>query len=221
MENHSDNDAGEAGPWIKDGLLFVVSAPSGAGKTTLCKEVVKYIPDIRHSVSYTTRTARPSETDGCDYHFVSIDKFKNMVDEDAFMEWAVVHGNYYGTSRKELTELLRSGADLILDIDSNGARQIKKTFSNGVFCYILPPSFTHLRERLMVRKGDSIDEIDRRMKVAGEEVKDYRMYDYLIINDNFDKALEELKSVIISARIRVQRLKSSWVENNFFDKRGG
>jgi len=221
MEIHRDHEGGEAGPWIRDGLLVVVSAPSGAGKTTLCKEVVKYTPDIQHSVSYTTRSARPSEVDGSDYHFVSVETFKNMIDEDAFIEWAIVHGNYYGTSRKELTVLLNSGIDLILDIDSNGAKQIRKTFRNGLFCYILPPSITELRERLMVRKGDSIDEINRRMKVAGEEVKDYRMYDYLIINDNFDRALAELKSVIVSARIRVERINSAWVENNFFEKRGG
>ena len=144
-----------------------------------------------------------------------------MIDEDAFIEWAIVHANYYGTSRKELTELLNRGTDLILDIDSNGANQIRKTFRNGVFCYILPPSFTELRERLMVRKGDSIDEINRRMKVACEEVKDYRMYDYLIIKDDFDRALAELRSVIMSAKIRVERINREWVENNFFDKRGG
>lgn len=221
MEIQSEYEMGEAGPWKREGLLFVVSAPSGAGKTTLCKEVIKYIPDLQHSVSYTTRSARPSETDGRDYHFVSVDTFKKMIDEDAFIEWAVVHSNYYGTSRKELTELLNSGTDLILDIDSNGAKQIKNTFRNGVFCYILPPSFTDLRERLMVRKGDSMDEINRRMKVAGEEVKDYRMYDYLIINEDFDRALAELKSVIVSARIRVERINSAWVENNFIEKRGG
>src|SRR4030065_1372617 len=220
MEIHRDHEGGEAGPWIRDGLLIVVSAPSCAVKTTLGKEVVKYIPDIQHSVSYTTRSARPSEVDGSDYHFVSVGTFKNMIDEDAFIEWAVVHGNYYGTSRKELTVLLNSGIDLILDIDSNGAKQIRKTFRNGLFCYILPPSFAALRERLMVRKGDSIDEINRRMKVAGEEGRAYGMYDYLIINDNFDRALAELKSVIVSARIRVERINRAWVENNFFEKRG-
>ncbi len=217
MEIQRDYDVEKAGPWIRDGLLFVVSAPSGAGKTTLCKEVVKYIPDIQHSVSYTTRTARPSEAEGRDYHFVSVDTFKKMVDEDAFIEWAIVHSNYYGTSRSEMTGLLRSGTDLILDIDSNGARQIRKAFSNGVFCYILPPSFAELRKRLMVRKGDSTDEIERRMKAAGEEVKDYMMYDYLIINDDFDRALSELKSVIVSSRIKVARINSAWVDKHFFE----
>ncbi len=221
MEIQRDKEGVEISPWIRDGLLFVVSAPSGAGKTTLCKEVVKYVPDIQHSISYTTRSSRPSEADGRDYHFVSVDTFKKMIAEEAFIEWAVVHGNYYGTSREELTGLLNSGMDLILDIDSQGAKQIKKTFKNGVFCYILPPSFAELKDRLMVRKGDSHDEIDRRLRVAREEVRDYRIYDYLIINDDFDRALSELKSIIMCARIKVERINPVWVEDNFFENRGG
>lgn len=221
MEIQRDKEGGEISPWIKDGLLFVVSAPSGAGKTTLCKEIVNYIPDIQHSISYTTRSSRPSETDGRDYHFVSVDTFKKMIAHETFIEWAIVHGNYYGTSKKDLTELLNNGIDLILDIDSQGAKQIKKTFKNGVFCYILPPSFADLRNRLMVRKGDSPDEINKRLKMAGEEVKDYRIYEYLIINEDFDRALAELKSIIVSARIRMERINSAWVENNFIEKRGG
>jgi len=208
-------------PWIMKGLLFVVSAPSGAGKTTLCKEILKYISNLQHSISYTTRTARPSEVDGIDYHFVSVEEFKRMIYEDAFIEWAVVHGNYYGTSRKELMDLLARGVDVILDIDPQGAKQIKKRFTNGVFIYILPPSFEDLRQRLMVRKGDSPDEIRRRLENASKEAKDYRMYDYLIINDHFDVALERLKAIILSARIKIDRVNPEWVEENFLVKRGG
>lgn len=208
-------------PWIMKGLLFVVSAPSGAGKTTLCKEILKYIPNLQHSISYTTRAARPSEVNGTDYHFVSVEEFKRMIAEDAFIEWAVVHGNYYGTSKKALTDLLAQGIDIILDIDSQGATQIKKRFTNGVFIYILPPSFEDLRQRLTVRKGDTPDEIRRRLEKASEEAKDYRMYDYLIINDHFDTALERLKAVILSARMRIERVSPGWVEDNFFAKRGG
>ncbi len=208
-------------PWTKRGLLFVVSAPSGAGKTSLCKEVMKYIPNLMHSISYTTRSARPSEVDGSDYHFTSTEKFKKMIAEDAFIEWAIVHGNYYGTSQKELNELLNQEIDVILDIDSQGASQIKKRFRNGVFIYVLPPSFEDLRQRLTVRKGDTPDEIKRRLDNANEEAKDYRMYDYLIINDDFDTALERLKSIIISARIKIERVDPGWVECNFFAKRGG
>lgn len=211
----------QKGPWIIKGLLFVVSAPSGAGKTTLCKEILKYIPNLQHSISYTTRAARPSEVNGTDYHFVSVEEFKRMIAEDAFIEWAVVHGNYYGTSKKALADLLAQGIDIILDIDSQGATQIKKRFTNGVFIYILPPSFEDLRQRLMVRKGDTPDEIRRRLEKASEEAKDYRMYDYLVINDDFDIALERLKAVILSARMRIERVNPGWVEDNFFAKRGG
>ncbi|MBI5755375.1 MAG: guanylate kinase [Nitrospirae bacterium] len=208
-------------PRVSEGLLFVVSAPSGAGKTSLCKEVIKYIPNIQHSVSYTTRSSRPSETDGTDYHFITEGTFRKMIEDDAFIEWAIVHGNYYGTSKKDLGVLLSRGIDIILDIDSQGAMQIKKRFKNGVFCYVLPPSFEHLIERLTVRKGDTPKEIKRRLKVAREEVKDYRMYDYLIVNDDFDRALGELKAIITSARIKMDRINPAWVEYNFFERRGG
>lgn len=214
-------DGLQKSPWIIKGLLFVVSAPSGAGKTTLCKEILKYIPNLQHSISYTTRLARPSEVSGTDYHFVSVEEFKKMIAGDTFIEWAVVHGNYYGTSKKALTDLLTQGIDIILDIDSQGATQIKKRFTNGVFIYILPPSFEDLRQRLTVRKGDTPDEIRRRLEKASEEAKEYRMYDYLVVNDNFDIALERLKAIILSSRIRIERVNPGWVEDNFFAKRGG
>lgn len=221
MIMHGDTKGEPRGPWIRRGLLFVVSAPSGAGKTSLCKEVVKYIPNLQHSISYTTRAARPSEVDGTDYYFTSGEEFKRMVAEDAFIEWAVVHGNYYGTSKKELNELLDKEIDVILDIDSQGASQIKKRFRNGVFIYVLPPSFEDLKQRLTIRKGDTPDEIRRRLEKSREEAKDYRMYDYLIINDNLATAIERLKSVINSARIKIDRVDPEWVENNFVTKRGG
>lgn len=209
------------GQWVKRGLLYVVSAPSGAGKTSLCKEVVKYIPNLQHSISYTTRSARPTEVDGQDYHFISVDTFKRMIAEKDFIEWAIVHGNYYGTSKTDLNESLNNGVDIILDIDSQGATQIKKRFSNGVFIYILPPSFEELRQRLTIRKGDSPDEISRRLDMANEEAKDYNMYEYLIINDDFEIALERLKAIIIASRIKIERINPEWVETNFLTKKGG
>ena len=221
MIRHGNTKGTPRGPWMKRGLLFVVSAPSGAGKTSLCKEVVKYIPNLQHSISYTTRAARPSEVDGTDYHFTSGEEFKRMIAEDAFIEWAIVHGNYYGTSKKQLNELLDKEIDVVLDIDSQGASQIKKRFRNGVFIYVLPPSFEDLKQRLTIRKGDTPDEIRRRLEKAREEAKDYRMYDYLIINDNLDAALERLKTVINSARIKIDRVDPEWVEHNFVTKRGG
>ena len=203
-------------PWVRKGLLFVVSAPSGAGKTTLCKEVVKYIPNLQHSISYTTRVARLTEMNGTDYHFVPVEEFKKMITEDEFVEWAIVHGSYYGTSKKDLNNLLDNGIDVVLDIDSQGANQIKKKFSNGAFIYVLPPSFEDLKQRLTIRKGDSPDEIMRRLKMAREEVKEYRIYDYLIVNDDFVVALERLKSIIISSRIKIDRVNPDWVKYNFF-----
>ena len=203
-------------PWVRKGLLFVVSAPSGAGKTTLCKEVVKYIPNLQHSISYTTRVARLTEMNGTDYHFVSVEEFKKMITEDEFVEWAIVHGSYYGTSKKDLNNLLDNGIDVVLDIDSQGANQIKKKFSNGAFIYVLPPSFEDLKQRLTIRKGDTPDEIMRRLKMAREEVKEYRIYDYLIVNDDFVIALERLKSIIISSRIKIDRVNPDWVKYNFF-----
>ena len=202
-------------PWITRGLLIVVSAPSGAGKTSLCREILKYIPDIKHSISYTTRSPRPAERDGIDYHFVTEDIFKKMIEEDAFIEWAIVHGNYYGTCRKELETLLEEGNDIILDIDSQGATQIRQKFNNGVFIYVLPPSFEDLRERLTVRKSDSPEEIEKRLKKAREEIENYTMYDYLIINDDFDKALERLKAIIIASRIRISRVNPEWINIKF------
>lgn len=215
--SNADKGRGEYNsPWVRRGLLFVVSAPSGAGKTTLCKEVVKYIPNLQHSISYTTRVARLTEMNGTDYHFISVEEFKKMITGDEFVEWAVVHGNYYGTSRLDLGKLLDEGIDVILDIDAQGANQIKKKFSNGTFIYVLPPSFEDLRQRLTIRKGDSPDEIRRRLNMAREEVKEYRIYDYLIINDDFVIALERLKSIIISSRIKINRVNPDWVQYNFF-----
>ncbi|MDZ4383913.1 MAG: hypothetical protein U0940_00360 [Nitrospirota bacterium] len=133
----------------------------------------------------------------------------------------MVHGNYYGTSKKELNELLDKEIDVVLDIDSHGSSQIKKRFRNGVFIYVLPPSFEDLKQRLTIRKGDTPEEIRRRLERAREEAKDYRMYDYLIINDNLEAALERLKSVINSARIKIDRVNPEWVEHNFITKRGG
>ena len=206
---------GTTSPWITKGLLIVVSAPSGAGKTSLCREILKYIPDIKHSISYTTRAPRSSERDGIDYHFVTEDIFKKMIEEDAFIEWAIVHGNYYGTCKQELETLLEEGNDIILDIDSQGAMQIRQKFNNGVFIYILPPSFEDLRERLTVRKSDSPEEIEKRLRKAREEIKNYTMYDYLIINDEFDKALERLKAIIIASRIRIDRVNPEWINTKF------
>jgi guanylate kinase len=199
----------------KEGLLYIVSAPSGAGKTTLCKEIIDIFPGLRHSVSYTTRPARPGEVHGTDYFFVSMEDFKRMIEDGEFAEWAEVHGNLYGTAIKTLEEYCRNGIDVILDIDCQGARQLKERYQGGVYIFILPPDFQELRRRLDGRNSDSAEAIERRIKVAALEIKESRWYDYVIVNDVFARAVEKLKSVVIAEKCRTARV----LENvsNIFD----
>ncbi len=199
----------------KKGLLVVVSAPSGAGKTTLCKEISRALTNLKHSISYTTRQPRPNEIDGEHYFFVSTEKFKQMVKKGEFAEWAVVHGNLYGTSKKQLSSMLNNGIDVILDIDSQGAMQIKKNWKAGVYIYILPPSFNDLKARLMERNADAKDEIKKRLKNARKEIPYYKRYNYVIINDRFDKALEKLKSIIIAEKLRIERFNKNLIKEKF------
>ncbi|HEX9024225.1 MAG TPA: guanylate kinase [Geobacteraceae bacterium] len=188
------------------GLLFIISAPSGAGKTTLCKEVVDILPNLRHSVSYTTRLPRPGEVDGREYFFISPVEFEKMISAGEFAEWAEVHGNLYGTAIQTLEKFRADGIDVILDIDCQGARQLKERFHEGVFIFILPPSFHELRRRLNLRNSESAEVKERRMRNAAEEVKESSWYDYIIVNDIYSKAVEELKSVLIAEHCRTSRL---------------
>jgi guanylate kinase len=190
----------------REGILYVISAPSGAGKTTLCKEIIDIFPNLRHSVSFTTRGARPGEVDGKDYHFVQPGEFSRMVAAGEFAEWAEVHGNLYGTSLKFLEEYRDSGLDLILDIDCQGARQLKERYRGAVYIFVLPPSFQELRRRLDNRSSDAQDVIERRIESAAAEIKESHWYDYIIINDVFSKAAEELKSVVIAEQCRTTRV---------------
>ena len=188
------------------GTLFVVSAPSGAGKTTLCRQLLKKDPDIKLSVSYTTRQPRKGERDHVDYTFISKARFMKMIDKGEFAEWATVHGNLYGTSIKRLKELNRAGYDIILDIDTRGAMQLKKIYENAVYIFILPPSEEVLKERLVNRKTDSRDVIAGRLDNAKSEISCYKDYDYIVINDRLHKAFRELESIIISSRLRTSRI---------------
>ncbi len=190
----------------REGLLYIVSAPSGAGKTTLCKEIIDIFPNMRHSVSYTTRPPRPGEVHGVDYFFVSVEEFNRMVDGGEFAEWAEVHGNLYGTAFKTLEQYRRNGIDVILDIDCQGARKLKERCPGGVYVFILPPDFQELRRRLTERNSDSAETIERRIRVAALEIKESRWYDYIIVNDVFARALEELKSVLIAEKCRAGRV---------------
>ena len=190
----------------REGVLYVISAPSGTGKTTLCKEIIDIFPNLRHSVSYTTRPPRTGEVHGRDYFFVGKDEFDRMVEAGEFAEWAEVHGNLYGTSLATLQENRTKGIDLILDIDCQGARQLKGCFRGGVYIFILPPSIEELRRRLNGRSSDSEEVIERRISNASGEIKEARWYDYIIVNDKFNEALEQLKSVLIAEQCRSTRL---------------
>ena len=190
----------------REGVLYVISAPSGAGKTTLCKEVIDIFPNLRHSVSYTTRPPRNGEVHGRDYFFVGKEEFSRMVEAGEFAEWAEVHGNLYGTSLATLKECRAEGIDLILDIDCQGARQLKRRFEGGVYIFVLPPSIEELRRRLDNRSSDSQEVIERRIQNAAGEINEARWYDYIIVNDKFSEALEQLKSVLIAEQCRSTRL---------------
>ncbi len=186
----------------RKGVLFVVSAPSGAGKTSLCREVLDIFPGLRHSVSFTTRAPRGGEVHGKDYYFVSRDEFDRMVRDGEFAEWAEVHGNCYGTALSTLAESREKGIDLILDIDCQGARQLKEKQVAGVNIFILPPSYAELRRRLEGRDSDKPEVIETRMNNAAAEIREARWYDYIIVNDQFPRAVEELRSIIIAEHQR-------------------
>ncbi len=197
------------------GSIFIVSAPSGAGKTTLCRRLTEVVPRIVHSISYTTRQAREGEVDGRDYFFVDEDRFMHMVGAGEFLEWAEVHGNLYGTSRAKLFEMIQGGTDVILDIDIQGAAQIRQKGIDGTFIFVLPPSLDILRKRLISRKTDSEEVILRRLKKAREEIGDYRLYDYVIVNDDLGVALKELGSVVLSKRLHISRVDHDWIRDAF------
>jgi len=189
----------------REGILFVISAPSGAGKTTLCKEIIDFFPSLRHSVSYTTRQRRSGETDGVDYHFVSRSDFDEMIAQGAFAEWAEVHGNRYGTAVETLERYRSEGHDVLLDIDCQGARQLKASRAQGVFIFILPPSLDELQRRLNGRNTDAPEVIARRIANARNEIREAVWYDYLVVNEDLQQALAELKSVVIAESCRTAR----------------
>ena len=187
------------------GTLYIVSAPSGAGKTSLVTALIKADPRVSVSVSHTTRAMRPGEEHGVNYHFVSHDQFKALIAKGDFLEHAEVFGNFYGTSRSALQEVLDQGNDLILEIDWQGAQQVRKLMPEARSVFILPPSQQALRERLDGRGQDSEEIIAGRMKEAVSEMVHYDEYEYVIINDNFDVALEELKAIFVANRLLLKK----------------
>ena len=185
------------------GNLFVVAAPSGAGKSSLVKALMELDARVQPSVSHTTRAPRGQEVHGREYYFTSHEEFDRMVEADAFVEWAQVHGNRYGTSRKTIEDKIAAGADIVLEIDFQGAVQIKQQFPNAVLIFILPPSWPELRARLQRRNEDSEETIALRMKNAAEEVAQVDKFDFVIINELFERALFDLKAIAHAQRLKV------------------
>ena len=197
------------------GILFIISAPSGTGKTTLCKQLTTNLPGLWHSISYTTRKPRLGEEHGRDYYFIEEQTFQEMVARNEFVEWAHVYGHLYGTPRKSLTEHIDQGVDVLLEIDVQGAMQVRKRFEDSVSIFILPPSMTVLRSRLQTRASDTPEEIQRRLHKVKEEVWSYREYAYIVRNEDLDRSLRDLESIFWSERLKTKRLNMTWLENNF------
>ena len=197
------------------GILFIISAPSGTGKTTLCKQLTTNLPGLWHSISYTTRKPRPGEEHGREYYFIGEQAFREMIARNEFVEWAHVYGHLYGTPRKSLTEKIDQGIDVLLEIDVQGAMQVKKRFEDSVSIFILPPSMTVLRARLQTRASDTAEEIQGRLNKVKEEVWSYREYAYIVRNEDLGRSLRDLESIFWSERLKTKRLNMTWLENNF------
>ena len=190
----------------KEGILFIVSGPSGVGKGTVINEVLKLVPDINLSISYTTRAPRKNETNGKEYFFVSEKEFTSMIERGEFLEWANVHGNLYGTPKRYIEEKLKNCEDVILEIDTQGARQVKKTFPDGVFIFILPPSTDELLRRLYKRGTESEEVIKLRLSNAREELKEWKWYNYTVVNESVSMTGEIIASIIKAERCKSSRL---------------
>ena len=187
------------------GNLFILSAPSGAGKSSLIHALLGQHQDMQLSVSHTTRAPRPGEVNGVHYHFVSVDEFKALIADNNFLEWAEVFGNYYGTSRTAIEHELAKGRDVFLDIDWQGARQIKTQVPSVLSIFILPPSVAELEKRLNQRGTDSQEVIAKRMLQAKSEISHVTEYDYVLVNDDFQQCLQQLQQVVLSQRLTLQK----------------
>jgi guanylate kinase len=185
-----------------EGLIVIISAPSGAGKTTLLRRVMEELPGLRFSVSYTTRPPRANEREGEDYHFISPSIFQKMVERNEFLEWAEVLGNRYGTARENLSLLKSEGVDLILDIDTQGAKRVVEQIEPAILIYVLPPSLESLQERLTKRGFDSPERIRFRLANAKRDMEEARWYHYVILNDRIKETVEKLKAIIMAERCR-------------------
>lgn len=196
------------------GLLIVISAPSGTGKTTICKKLIETSTNLVFSISMTTRAPRDNEVDGCDYFFISTDEFEKKIKKGEFVEWARVYGDYYGTPKKPLEELLSSGVNVLLDIDTQGAMNIKKRYKDrAVLIFIIPPFLEDLKVRLINRMTDTLDEIEKRLSFAKNELRNISKYDYYVVNDDIGITVGKLKSIIIAEESRVKRIDKELLKN--------
>jgi guanylate kinase len=191
------------------GILFVISSPSGGGKGTLIRRLLDAAPGVSYSVSWTTREARPTEVDGVNYHFVTEEEFERMRASGGFLEWAVVHGHLYGTARSVVEQELNEGHDIVLEIDVQGAEAVRAAFDSVVSVFILPPSFEVLRARLSARMTERPEELELRLANARGEVEQYRYFDYVVLNDEVERAASQLSGVVLAERARRER--QEWV----------
>lgn len=196
------SDSPRGGP-DRRGLLFVVSAPSGTGKTTVVERLVQCVPDLAMSRSYTSRLARTGETHGVDYNFIPRARFQAMIDADAFLEWADVFGNFYGTGTADAEQTLAGGKDLVLVIDVQGARQVRARCRDTVGVFVLPPSFAVLEQRLRGRSKDTEDAMQRRLLTARAEVAAFTEYDYVVVNDELEASVDRLRAIVLAERARL------------------
>jgi guanylate kinase len=186
------------------GLLLIVSAPSGAGKTSICREILKMFPDLRFSVSWTTRPPRPGEAEGRDYHFVSEEEFRKRIERGEFAEWVENYGRLYGTAKESLSGLLEQGCDLILDIEPRGAKAIREQYPKGAFIFILPPSLSELKSRLL-KRGEKDADAEYRFRASLQEIREALWYDYIIFNERLDEAVDHFRAIYLAEKSRRDR----------------
>jgi guanylate kinase len=199
-------------------LVYIISAPSGSGKSTLTNELLKLVPNLEFSISYTTRAPRGSEQNGKQYHFITMDEFRRMIAAGEFIEYAEVYGKCYGTGREFLRQAGRTGQDLLLDIDVQGAAQVKRNLTDAISIFVLPPDRTTLEWRLRNRSEDPEDEIHRRLLTAKREIEEYDKYDYILINDRLEKSIERLQAIVLSERLRREQRTLSEEERAIVDR---
>lgn len=188
------------------GLVIVLSAPSGTGKSSICRRLLAACPDVEFSVSYTSRTPRPNEINGKDYHFISREDFQQRIDQGEFVEWVENYGHFYGTSGKAMKEVLGRGKDLLLDVEPRGAKKIKKKFADGIFVFVLPPSLDELLNRLKKRGHESPEAIQTRFNQAERELKEVMWYDYAIFNDDLETAIKQMIAIYRAEKCKISRL---------------